>query len=133
MRLKETSYSSVILFDLPKLQQKIDEYEAQSLQDGFRSNQREASKIIDKKNSLIEKIKLYRKLESEIKDLKELVETLDVNDDEMGEFALESFNATNKELQKLKIIVLFNGEYDSLEHYLKARGLINDLKAGVCK
>ena len=26
-----------------------------------------------------------------------------------------------------------NGEYDSLEHYLKARGLINDLKAGVCK
>ncbi len=26
-----------------------------------------------------------------------------------------------------------NREYDSLEHYLKARGLINDLKAGVCK
>ena len=95
MRLKETSYSSVILFDLPKLQQKIDEYEALSLQDGFWSNQREASKIIDKKNSLVEKIKLYKKLESEIKDLKELVETLDVNDDEMGEFALESFNATN--------------------------------------
>ncbi len=119
MRLKEISYSSVILFDLPKLQQKIDEYEAQSLQDGFWSNQREASKIIDKKNSLIEKIKLYRKLESEIKDLKELVETLDVNDDEMGEFALESFNATNEELQKLKIIVLFNGEYDSLDAVLE--------------
>ena len=119
MRLKETSYSSVILFDLPKLQQKIDEYEALSLQDGFWSNQREASKIIDKKNSLVEKIKLYKKLESEIKDLKELVETLDVNDDEMGEFALESFNATNKELQKLKIIVLFNGEYDSLDAVLE--------------
>lgn len=26
-----------------------------------------------------------------------------------------------------------NGEYDSLEHYLKARGLISDLKAGTCK
>lgn len=26
-----------------------------------------------------------------------------------------------------------NGEYDSLEHYLKARGLIIDLKNGVCK
>lgn len=26
-----------------------------------------------------------------------------------------------------------NGEYDSLEHYLKARGLVTDLKAGKCK
>jgi len=26
-----------------------------------------------------------------------------------------------------------NGEYDSLEHYLKARGLIKDLKAGTCE
>lgn len=26
-----------------------------------------------------------------------------------------------------------NGEYDSLEHYLKARGLVADLKAGTCK
>ena len=26
-----------------------------------------------------------------------------------------------------------NGEYDSLEHYLKARGLIIDLKNGICK
>lgn len=26
-----------------------------------------------------------------------------------------------------------NGEYDSLEHYLKARGLVADLKAGACK
>ena len=26
-----------------------------------------------------------------------------------------------------------NGEYDSLEHYLKARGLISDVKAGTCK
>lgn len=26
-----------------------------------------------------------------------------------------------------------NGEYDSLEHYLKARGLVQDLKSGTCK
>lgn len=26
-----------------------------------------------------------------------------------------------------------NGEYDSLEHYLKARGLVNNLKAGTCE
>ncbi len=26
-----------------------------------------------------------------------------------------------------------NGEYDSLEHYLKARGLVQDLRAGICK
>ena len=26
-----------------------------------------------------------------------------------------------------------NGQYDSLEHYLKARGLVTDLKNGRCK
>ena len=119
MRLKKIYYSSVTLFDIPKLQERIDEFEALSLKDDFWSNQREASKIIDKKNALINKINLYKKLEAEIKDLKELVETLDINDDEMGQFAIDSFNATNEELQQLKIIVLFNGEYDSLDAVLE--------------
>ena len=119
MKLKKTFYSSVILFDLPKLQGKIDEYEALSLKDDFWLNQREASKIIDKKNALINKINLYKKLEVEIKDLIELVDSLDINDDEMAQFAIDSFNATNEELQRLKIIVLFNGEYDSLNAVLE--------------
>lgn len=115
MRLRKRFLSSVILFDVPKLKLKIEEYERLSLEDGFWSNQREASKIIDKKNDLIYKINLLTKLEKEIKDIDELVESLDVNDEEMGELALDSFNSANKELNELKKIVLFSGEYDSLD------------------
>ncbi len=114
MRLRKKFLSSVILFDVPKLKSKIEEYEKMALSDGFWSNQREASKIIDKKNDLINKVELYTKLSKEINDIDELVQTLDVNDDEMGELAIESFNAANKEIKELKKLVLFSGEYDSL-------------------
>lgn len=114
MRLRKKFRSSVILFDVPKLKSKIEEYENMALEDDFWSNQREASKIIDKKNDLINKVDLFTRLSKEISDIDELVQTLDVNDDEMGELAIESFNIANKEIKELKKLVLFSGEYDSL-------------------
>lgn len=106
MRLRKKFLSSVILFDVPKLKTKIEEYENMALNDDFWSNQREASKIIDKKNDLIYKVDLFTKLKAEINDIDELVQTLDVNDDEMGELAIDSFNAANKGIKELKKLVL---------------------------
>ena len=119
MRLRKKFLSSVTLFDVARLKEKIDEYEKMSLDDNFWSNQREASKIIDKKNDLINKINLYTKLDKEINDISDLVDSLDINDDEMGQLAIDSFNATNKELKELKKLVLFSGEYDSLDAVLE--------------
>ncbi len=119
MRLRKKFLSSVILFDVPKLKTKIDEYEKMTLNDDFWNNQREASKIIDKKNDLIYKVNLYAKLSKEITDIDELVSTLDVNDDDMGQLAIDSFNEANKEIKELKKIVLFSGEYDSLNATLE--------------
>lgn len=119
MRLRKKFLSSVTLFDVARLKEKIDEYEKMSLEDNFWSNQREASKIIDKKNDLINKINLYTKLDKEINDISDLVDSLDINDDEMGQLAIDSFNATNKELKELKKLVLFSDEYDSLDAVLE--------------
>lgn len=119
MRLRKKFLSSVILFDVPKLKTKIDEYEKMTLNDDFWNNQREASKIIDKKNDLIYKVNLYARLSKEITDIDELVSTLDVNDDDMGQLAIDSFNEANKEIKELKKIVLFSGEYDSLNATLE--------------
>lgn len=119
MKLRKKFLSSVILFDVPKLKTKIDEYEKMTLNDDFWNNQREASKIIDKKNDLIYKVNLYAKLSKEITDIDELVSTLDVNDDDMGQLAIDSFNEANKEIKELKKIVLFSGEYDSLNATLE--------------
>lgn len=107
--------SLVVLFDLDKLSKKADELEALSLKDDFWSNQREASKIIDEKNDILYKIQLYKKLESTIKDLNELADTLDVNDEELSDLLVSTFKDLKKDLEELNTLVLFSGEYDNLD------------------
>lgn len=107
--------SSVVLFDLDKLSKKAEELEALSLKDDFWSNQREASKIIDEKNDILYKIQLYKKLESTIKDLNELADTLDVNDEELSDLLVSTFKDLKKDLEELNTLVLFSGEYDNLD------------------
>ena len=108
-------YSLVVLFDLDKLSKKAEELEALSLNEHFWDNQREASKIIDEKNDIIYKINLYKKLDSNIKDLNELAETLDINDEEMSDLLVSSFKDLKKDLDELNTLVLFSGEYDNLD------------------
>lgn len=107
--------SSVVHFDLDKLSKKAEELEALSLKDDFWSNQREASKIIDEKNDILYKIQLYKKLESTIKDLNELADTLDVNDEELSDLLVSTFKDLKKDLEELNTLVLFSGEYDNLD------------------
>ena len=107
--------SSVVHFDLDKLSKKAEELEALSLKDDFWSNQREASKIIDEKNDILYKIQLYKKLESTIKDLNELADTLDVNDEELLDLLVSTFKDLKKDLEELNTLVLFSGEYDNLD------------------
>ncbi len=107
--------SLVVLFDLDKLSKKAEELEALSLKDDFWSNQREASKIIDEKNDILYKIHLYKKLESTIKDLNELADTLDVNDEELSDLLVSTFKDLKKDLEELNTLVLFSGEYDNLD------------------
>ena len=107
--------SSVVHFDLDKLSKKAEELEALSLKDDFWSNQREASKIIDEKNDILYKIQLYKKLESTIKDLNELADTLDVNDEELSDLLVSTFKDLKKDLEELNTLVLFGGEYDNLD------------------
>lgn len=107
--------SLVALFDLDKLSKKAEELEALSLKDDFWSNQREASKIIDEKNDILYKIQLYKKLESTIKDLNELADTLDVNDEELSDLLVSTFKDLKKDLEELNTLVLFSGEYDNLD------------------
>ena len=107
--------SLVVHFDLDKLSKKAEELEALSLKDDFWSNQREVSKIIDEKNDILYKIQLYKKLESTIKDLNELADTLDVNDEELSDLLVSTFKDLKKDLEELNTLVLFSGEYDNLD------------------
>lgn len=64
---------------------------------------------------MIYKVDLFKKLNTNIKDLNELAETLDVNDDEMANLVVSSFDDLKKELDELNTLVLFSGEYDNLD------------------
>lgn len=75
---------------------------------------REASNIINKKNSLINKRDLFLSVSKKVNDLNEFVKSIDVKDTELINMSINEFNEVNKELTKLRRIVLFSGEYDSL-------------------
>lgn len=107
------------LFDVANLIKKAAELEDLSLKDDFWNNQREAAKIIDKKNEINYKIETYKKLSSKLKDLDEIFSTLSEEDPEMCELVESEFLEVEKELKELKRLVLFTGEYDSLPAILE--------------
>lgn len=107
------------LFDIPKLEKSIQEIEDKTLKDSFWSNQREANRIIEDKNEKEYKIKTYLKLKKTLLDINEFVSTLTVNDQELLEMANIDFLKAKRELEELRKIILFSGEYDSLNCFLE--------------
>ena len=110
---------SAILFDIAKLEKNIAEINEQSLNDNFWANQREASKLIDKKNDFQYRISLYNKVKNEFDDLSKLCNELSPSDLEMIELADDSYNEYSKDLTELRKIVLFSGEFDNLNAILE--------------
>lgn len=115
MRRKKKFLRSVNLFDIEKINFRIKEIDDASLKDGFWDNQRVSARLFDEKNGLINKKSLYQKVSKEIKDLFELVTSLDVNDLEMISLASLEFAEANKEIKTLKKLILFQGPYDSFD------------------
>lgn len=107
--------NSAYLFDLPKLKEKVAKIDAETLEDSFWDNQREAGKKIDFKNDCLYKIDTFSELNKKISDLDVFVDSLDINDLDMIELAVSDYEETNKILEKLRHDVLFNKEYDNLD------------------
>ncbi len=82
------------------------------MNDSFWLNQREANKIISRKNDLIYKKDLYAKTTKEVDDLLEVFETLDVNDIDMINLASEEYKKMENHLSELKRLILFSSKYD---------------------
>lgn len=107
--------SSVILFDVEKIDAEIKVIEDASLVDSFWDNQRESAKQIGIKNDLLYKKDLYFEVKKAANDLEQLVLSLDVNDLEMIELASNEFLNLETKITELKKLILFSGEYDSLD------------------
>ncbi len=101
------------LFDLAKINKEIEDIEKLSLDDAFWNNVREASKYIERKNDLIYKRDLFLKVDKEINELNNLISEIDQNDEEMISLIEENYENVSKELNTLRKLVLFSGEFDN--------------------
>ncbi len=106
-------------FDNAKINERIKEIDELSLKENFYSNQREAKKLIDERNELIENKEQYLSLLKQITDLKQLAFSISVDDFDMAELINSETTAIFSSIDGLRKKVLFNGEYDSLPAILE--------------
>ena len=116
MLLANQSTNSGVLFDLTKLDAEVSELTKISEEENFWSNSGEALKVISRLNYCKNLTETYRKLES---DQKDLVELLDLSDESLLPQINESFEALKKEAKDFELEILFSGEFDSCNAILE--------------
>ncbi len=102
------------LFDLTKIKNKIDELEAKQNDPTFWNDQNKAVKVVNELNSNKDIYDSFNSTNKEYKDLEELLSSINENDNEMLSFASELLVSLKKNIEELKIKVMFNGEFDNL-------------------
>lgn len=104
----------MVLFDLAKIKNKIDELTALQDSPSFWNDQKKAIKIINELNNNKDIYDSFNQITNSYKDLKELLDSLSENDKEMLSFANDLYDDLLKNVNELRIKVLFTGEFDDL-------------------
>ena len=97
-----------------KIKNKIDELENKQNDSNFWSDQKKAVKVVNELNNNKDIYNSFNAINKAYKDLSDLLKTLKDNDKEMLEFANELYNDLLKNVNELRIKVLFTGEFDDL-------------------
>ena len=111
MQLARESVNSGVHFDLAKFDSEIEELTKKSEEEGFWNNSSDALKVISRLNYCKNIVETYRKLESDYKDIEELLE---LEDDSIFEQIQDSFNLLKKLAKDFELQILFTGEFDDL-------------------
>ena len=111
MQLARESVNSGAHFDLAKFDSEIEELSKKSEEEGFWNNSSDALKVISRLNYCKDIVQTYRKLESDYKDIEELLE---LEDDSIFDQIQDSFNSLKKLAKEFELQILFTGEFDDL-------------------
>ena len=104
----------MILFDLDSLKKEIAELEERQNQEGFWNDQNAAMVVVNRLADIRGKVNGYEKAAADLNDINELLSACDEKDSEMIDL-VESMEADlEKSAKELRSILLFSGEYDSL-------------------
>ena len=102
------------LFDIANLKTQLQDLENQTTDANFWNDTQNSSKILTKIKKIKSKCETYQKLETEINNLIEMSELLQLEyDDEMANDTIRTTKQTAKDIEKLEIETLFSGKYDN--------------------
>ena len=92
------------LFDIPKLEQDLKTLESKTLEDGFWNDSKKSGKVLQEIKVIKNKKDKYLKLESELSNLEEMNELLQLEDDEaLVNELLKNTSNIQKEIENLEI------------------------------
>ena len=102
------------LFDITNLKTQLQDLENQTTDANFWNDTQNSSKVLTKIKKIKSKCETYQKLETEINNLIEMSELLQLEyDEEMAKDTIRSTKQTAKDIEKLEIETLFSGKYDN--------------------
>ena len=102
------------LFDIPKQEEELNNLEKETIDPEFWNDQKNSQKILGNIKILKRKISKYNELKSELKNLKELTELVNIEaDEEISKEIIKGTSKAEKDLEKFEIETLLSGKYDS--------------------
>ncbi len=103
----------MIHFDLPKIENRINELEVQMQDSNFWNDTKNSSVVLTESKRLKNKLEKYNKLKESIENIQDLNELLlTETDDEMAKEVLRNTINLEKEIETLEIDTLLSGKYD---------------------
>lgn len=103
----------MIHFDVANKEKELAELEKQTTQNEFWSDAENSSKVLKKITGLKNKVNNFKKAKSELENLKDMNELLQLEEDEaLAKELLHNTFELEKEIDKLEITTLLSGKYD---------------------
>lgn len=102
------------LFDISALEKELQKLEVETVEPNFWQDTKNSNKILAKIKKIKSKVSSYKKIENDIKNLKELTELTNIEpDEEIAKDIIKSTKISEKEIEKLEIATLLSGNYDN--------------------
>ncbi len=103
----------MIHFDIANKEQKLKSLEEQTTSNDFWNDAEKSGKVLKQINGLKSKIEGFKKVQTELNNIVEMSELLELEpDEEMAKEVIKSTSHIEKEIEKLEITTLLSGKYD---------------------
>ena len=101
-------------FDIVELEKKLELLEKQTMEEGFWNDNNKSKKVLSEIKNLKSKVNTYNKIKKEVDNLLELSELAKMEEDkDIIEEIVENTKICQKEFEKLELMTLLSGKYDS--------------------